>query len=79
MLLKAVVGIIIGGATIVGVFAISDAGKGCASTGSGSSPLVTILLMSNSCMILSGVASGGDSLFGFDAIFCYYCVLANMC
>jgi hypothetical protein len=43
------------GATAAGVCEISDGGKGDANTGSGSSPFVTILLMSNSCIILSGV------------------------
>jgi hypothetical protein len=51
-------GVVIAGETeavAAGVCEISDGGKGNANTGSGSSPFVTILLMSNSCMILSGV------------------------
>jgi hypothetical protein len=68
------------GASAPGVREINDWGKD-ANTGSGSSPLVTILLISNSCMILSGVWSidgglggvvgggvGGSALLAFEAI-----------
>lgn len=53
------------------MFEINEGGIGVANTGSGSSPCGINLLISNSCMILSGVGSSGGvvALLGFDAIF----------
>lgn len=46
----------------------SDGGNSPDKTGAGSSPCVMKELMSNSCMILSGVASGGVVLLGVSIL-----------
>ena len=46
----------------------SDGGNVPDSNGVGSSPCVINLLMSNSCMMLSGVSSGGVVLVGLVSI-----------